>query len=338
MADYAYTTTEEMRSIDPVLLAAETANDPIFTMFPARPSNSDRLVWEQRDSYRGLEQIRGLNGSPPRVVQVGRNKYSMEPGVYGEYMDVDEMEMTRRASVTDTGRPVDIRDLTDERQEQLLVRQTNRMRWLGWELLVNGRFAVLNDANAVVHADAYTQQLYTAGVTWATVATATPIANFIAVSVLTRGTSASLGANADAWMNQLTFNDLRGNTNTADLGGKIIVERDRPRSVDEVNSVFVGFGLPRIRIYDEGYISDAGVWTPWIPNNRVVVVGTRTNGAPIGEMRLTRNVNNPNAAPGVYNKVIDHGERKVPRSIEVHRGWNGGPIVFYPGAICTMIV
>ncbi len=338
MPDYAYQTTEELRQIDPLLMVPMMADDPVFQLFPQQNTNSDRLVWEVRDSYRGLEAVRGLNGEPPRVTPLGGSKFAMEPGVYGEYMDVDEMEMTRRANPMNMGRPVDISDLVSERQEQLVTRQTNRMRWLCWQLLVNGRFVVLNDAGAIVHADAYDQQVYTASVTWATFATATPIANFRAVSVIPRGTSANLGATATAWMNQLTFNDLIENTNAADLGGRKIVNENRPQGEQDANTILFQSGLPRIRVYDDGYLDDAGTWQPFIPNNKVVVIGKRNNNAALGEFRLTRNVNNAGAAPGIYTKVVDHLDRKVPRKIEVHRGMNGGPVLFYPGAICVMNV
>lgn len=336
---YSYMTTEEMRQIDPDLIVRETTGDPIFDLFPVVSTQADRLVWEQRDNYKGLQQVRGLNGEPRRVKQVGRGKFSMEPGVYGEYMDVDEAEMTRRASPTSTGMPVDISDLVAERQQQLLARQTNRMRWLLWELVVNGRFAVLNEAGAVTHADAYDQQVYTASVAWATSATATPIANFRAVSRLTRGTSNSMGANATAYMNQTTFDALLTNTNAADLGGKIVTNRDQPRDEIEINEVLVGYGIPRVRVFDDGYIDDANTFTYWIPDSKVVVVGARTNGARLGEMRMTRNVQNGDGAAGAYYDVIDTiGIKGPPRKIEVHRGWNGGPALFHPGSICVMNV
>ena len=53
---------------------------------------------------------------------------------------------------------------------------------------------------------------------------------------------------------------------------------------------------------------------------------------------MIRNANNPDMAPGAYMKVIDNGERAVPRSIQVHDGWNGGIEFFYPSAIQILTV
>jgi hypothetical protein len=53
---------------------------------------------------------------------------------------------------------------------------------------------------------------------------------------------------------------------------------------------------------------------------------------------MTRNANNPGMAPGRYQKIIDRGENEVPRKIEVHRGHNGGPVIYFPGSIVAMTI
>jgi MOSC domain-containing protein YiiM len=70
----------------------------------------------------------------------------------------------------------------------------------------------------------------------------------------------------------------------------------------------------------------------------VVIVGRRTDGAPIGNYQMVRNVNNPGMAAGAYMKVIDRGEIEVPRTIEVHDGHNGGPTLTFPSALVRMSV
>jgi hypothetical protein len=53
---------------------------------------------------------------------------------------------------------------------------------------------------------------------------------------------------------------------------------------------------------------------------------------------MTRNANNPDLAPGPYMRVIDTGEIVIPRSIEVHDGHNGGPVIYFPSAVVVMSV
>jgi hypothetical protein len=69
----------------------------------------------------------------------------------------------------------------------------------------------------------------------------------------------------------------------------------------------------------------------------VVVIGNRRDGQPIGEYRMTRNANNPGAAPGPYMKIVDDPD-EVPRTVAVHDGHSGGPVVYYPSAIAVMTV
>jgi hypothetical protein len=38
-------------------------------------------------------------------------------------------------------------------------------------------------------------------------------------------------------------------------------------------------------------------------------------------------------SPGRYEKVIDRLDTRVPRTIEVHRGHNGGLVIYYGSAI-----
>jgi hypothetical protein len=88
-------------------------------------------------------------------------------------------------------------------------------------------------------------------------------------------------------------------------------------------------------IYDEGYLDEAGVFTLYIPNGKAVLIGSRRDGQPVGEYRMTRNANNPGISPGAYTKVVDDPD-DVPRSVEVHDGHNGGPVLYFPSAIVVV--
>jgi len=102
--------------------------------------------------------------------------------------------------------------------------------------------------------------------------------------------------------------------------------------------------LPNIVPYDMGYLADpatpggASTFVPFIPDATAIVIGKRTDGAPIGNYQMVRNATNPDMGPGAYMKVIDRGEIQVPRAIEVHDGHNGGPAIFFPSAIVRMSV
>lgn len=341
MPTLVYPTWQELTEIDRDLVARTTADSPIFDLFPIVTTDSNYVTWEQQDVVLGLMQVRGFNSPNPSVPRLGAKRYTMQPSAYGEFTVIDELEMTARAAVGRYDVPINITDLVRDAQDQLLSRQINRVEWILWTLLTTGTFTVLDVKGTVVATDAYTPQKLTAGVTWATVATATPLGNLRAVQLLSRGHSISFGTDATAFMNRATWNDMISNTNAADLGGRKGAGLQSIQSLGEVNELLTRDGLPNIVIYDEGYLDDNGAFQLWIPNNRVVVVGKRRNGATIGNFSYTRNASNADFGGRPVVKIVDHGaaiDEPPPRRIEVHRGFNGGPKLFYGNAVVIMTV
>lgn len=338
MADYVYPTSAELKVIEQDLLPRLQQDRPIFKIMPITEVHSHRLMWEQKDNYLGLQNVRGLGGKPSRIQRVGGKRYDMEPGVYGEYVDIDETELTVRRRWGTFGEPIDISDLVTEGQNQLLVRRLDRIELIGWTLLATGTFSVSSEDGSIVHTDTFPIQNFTAGVAWGTSATATPLANFRAVKLLARGRSVAFDSKSTVYMNQVTFNKLVTNTNANDLAGRRVTGLLSPLNQKEINDILLGEGLPQIEIYDQGYLNDSGTFVPFIADDKAIVVGHRPSGAALAEYRMTLNANNAGAAPGAYMKVIDHGELRVPRSIEVHDGHNGGPVIYFPGALVRMNV
>ena len=156
--------------------------------------------------------------------------------------------------------------------------------------------------------------------------------------LLQRGQSVDFGAGGKLYMNQVWVNNLLQNTNTNDAYGKRLQYGQTINSLADINSINKANNLPEIVPYDKGYLPDGGgglasSFIPFIPNSVGVLVGARTNGARLGEYRMTRNPNNPKFEPGPYTRVIDHGEHRIPRQVDVHDGHSGGPVVYFPGAI-----
>lgn len=338
MATYTYPTNAELQAIAQDKMPALQADRPAFQILPIVNHDTSLIMWEQQDNYIGLQQVRGLNGQPPNVRPVGSKLYQAIPGVYGEFSLIDEIMLTERRRLGGFNVPVSIDDLVMERQDQLLGRRLDRIEQIIWTLLATGTFSVAGPNGAVLHTDSYTTQTYTAGVTWATVATATPLANFRAVQLLGRGRSAVFDAGAKAYMNRVTANSLLSNTNANDLAGRRTSGLASVMSMQDTNQVLLGEGLPQLVVEDSGYFNDSSTFVPFIPNNKVIVVGRRPAGQSIGEYVMTRNAQNDGMAPGPYMKVIDNGEEHVPRSIEVHDGHNGGPAIMFPSAIVVMTI
>lgn len=342
MGTFTFPTSAELQQVAQDKLPNLIAARPAFEIMPMEHVDSHLLEWEQEDNFVGLQQIRGLNGQPGRVKKTGAKRYSLIPGVYGEYELIDEMELTARRQYGTFGQPVLIDDLVMRAQDKLLGRRLDRAEKIIWDILTTGTFSVAGPDGAILQTDTFALQTFSAGVAWATSATATPLANFRSVQLLQRGHSVSFGAQATAYMNRVTFNNMISNTNAADIAGRRTSGLNTVLNLNEVNSVLLGEDLPQVKIFDGGYLDDAGSFQPFIANAKVVVVGKRTDGGRVGEYRMTRNANNPNLAPGPYTEVIDRGAegsgKAIPRTIEVHDGHNGGPVIYFPSAIVIMSV
>ncbi len=338
MSTFTYPTNVELTTIAQDKVPMLTMNNPIFEILPMRDVNAAEVEWEQKDNYVGLQQIRGLGGDPPRVARVGAKKYRQPPGVYGEFTTIDETEITRRRAFGQFTGAINISDLIMEAQDQLLVRRIERISYIGWKLVVTGSFSVSGPNGSVLHSGTFTLQT-SSGSDWSTAATATPLADFRAVQLLSRGKSVSFGSQARAYMNRTTFNRMISNTNASDLAGRRTsgLSLSTVLSLNDTNTLLAGEDLPQIVVYDEGYLDDNGDFQLFIPDDKVVVVGARPAGQRLGEYQMVRNANNPNEAPGAYQKVVDDPE-EVPRRIVVHDGHNGGPVLFFPGAIVVVSV
>lgn len=339
MATFIYPSNAELTAIAQKKLPNLTANRPIFDILPIVTKDTDILRWEQKDNFWGLQQVRGLNGRPGKVNRIGSKQYTMIPGVYGEFETVDELELTRRRPMGQFNGSITIDDLVTEIQDQLLGRRLDRIEKIGWDLLTAGTFSVAGPDGITMHTDTYSLQTASAAVAWATFATATPLKDFRAVQLLSRGFSVNFGATAKAYMNRVTFNNLVANTNTADLAGRRTSGLQSVLTLGEINSVLAGEDLPQIVIFDGGYLSDASdTFVPFIANSKVVIVGTRTDGAAIGNYVYTRNANNAGLSAGPYMFVHDTLGKSVPRTLEVHDGHNGGPIIEFPSAVVILTV
>jgi hypothetical protein len=347
MQTYLYPNNFQLTQIDQNLLPVYELQDPIFKMFPVRTKDTAHVIWEQKDDYTGVMQIRGYDGEFPMVQTVGINRFTINPGIYGEGMPITEQELTERRGFGQISQPISIADLVQDRHLHLMTRHWNRMSQITWTLLATGTYSVINDVtNSLGIIDAYQPQSYTSGTPWSTTATATPLADYRAVQLLHRGHSVSFGSKATAFQNLATWNAMIANSNTADLGGRRSTGLETIEGVAQYSALALKDNLPMVEIWDEGYKSDgitdnytSGTFTTFIPDGAVIIIGKRTNGAPVGEFQLTRNAQNPDVSPGYFVKVTDsmateHG--RPPRKIEVFRGFNGGPQISYGSAIVIL--
>src|SRR5581483_8660457 len=153
MSTMVYPTNAELQQAAQDKLPNLMANRPIFDILPIVEKDDDLLIWEQKDNYTGLQQVRGINGDAARVKRTGGKRFIMEPGYYGEFELIDEKELTRRRAFGQFGGSVDIEDLVMESQDKLLGRRLDRIEYIGWQLVQNGTFSVSGPNGTVLHTD-----------------------------------------------------------------------------------------------------------------------------------------------------------------------------------------
>ena len=334
-----YPSNSELMAIQQEFLPTLTLNDLSFQLMPIFAHDAAYVEWEQRDNFTGLQQIRGIEAEPPSVPNVGWKRWKMEAGVYGEWDHISEKAIIERRVPGSYNMPISIDDLVIEKQDYLLSRRIDRLRWLIWTLFTTGSFSCSGPNGNVLHAGQYNLQTATASPVWTDHTTSHPMADLLALLLSYRGISAQFGANGMMIMNRATANHLLLNNNTADLGKQRGQYGQTLFSVDLVNDILVANGLPRLVIYEAGYYPDGGgAFIPFIPDGKVVLVGERPNGESIGEFQMTRNASNPNAAPGPYTYVSDSLDsgRRVPRKIRMDDGFNGGPTLTFPRLIIVL--
>ena len=335
---FTYPESWELREIERDLLPSLTADRTIFKHMPTRDVNAARVYWQQRDNFRGLQQLRGMGNHPPVVKMVGDRTFDMKPGVYGEHIPLDEQELTnRRQFAANSGAPVAISDMVAEAQTQLLQRRLDRIESINWNLVTTGTFSVVNSVIGLTYNGTYTIQQYTPIVPWSTPATSTPLGDLRVIQLMGRGSSVSFGSDATMVMTQRTLQWMLANTNNADLYGKRTAGLGTLNSLGDIQRLFAGENLPTIEINERGYEDDNGVFQLFVPDGKIVVFGKRPAGQPLGEYLYTRNMNNPGGSPGPYTRVITEAE-KIPFSVQIHDGHNGGPAMYYPSAVIVMNV
>lgn len=336
---FSYPLATELQEIEQDLVWEMEKADPVFfkELFPVENANTDMLEWEQWDNFYGLQQARGLDGMPSPVARLGSNRFSVQPGYYGEYTRIDERELTKRAKFASYTGSVDVTDLVQMGQRFLLKRRQDRQRWLGWTLLTTGSFLVAAPNGGYEHRDTYSFKTLTASPAINNLSTGAPFAFMLSWNTEGRGSSSKFGPDATCYANQTTINTILNNQNANDLGGRYKLEYGQTvNSLPGLNSVLASRGLPQLGVYDETYLTSSAQssYVNLIPDGYGVLIGKRTTGTPLGKYRMTINMHN-GGQPGPYTIITNTYGVEPPdmARLQIDDGHNGGPVIQFPSAV-----
>lgn len=344
---YDIPTNADLQEVEQEVLPVLTQDDELFSYFPIESEDADTLEWEQEDIYTGLMTVRGLNGQPGRVKNVGMKKWEVTPYYAGDYAEADEKEMTRLRKYGTYSDPAELDDIVGKKFKQLLTREMNLFRKVIADFLTTGTYSVLGQQGQVMKTDSFNITTATANPLWSVPSTSTPLADLRSIIAGVIGYDYDFGPDAKILMNTHTWHYMIANTNPADLYGRRTEGLGTFNNMGAVNQLLAGDGLPQIKIYDKCWFTDAGVKTFFIPTGKVVILGKRSTGKALGAMVKTRNANNPEVGPNSYNWVVDpfsfaQGNvlpvGNIPRTLQVHRGHNAALKVPFPRGILALTV
>lgn len=308
-----------------------------FDLFPLTERNEQDLILERNGVRRGLQWARGEDGPTGPARLPGLDTFRVSPGYYGDHHTIREGDLLRLRPLGEWTNFQEEPETVNKATEYLVERFRDRAEKNIWDLLLTGKFEATNIGGVVLHRDMYLiDNANTPSVLFNVPATAFPIRylrELIPAKQLGKSIRFSKGR---IIMNANTFNTIFANTNPDDLGGRRGEYGATINTAEAANEILLGQGLPKIEIYDEGYYPDpaGAAFVRFIPDGKILLVGTRTDGEPLGEYRMTRCANNPGSKPGMFVIVKDQRDL-VPANVIVQCGHNGGPVAEYPeGLIC----
>jgi hypothetical protein len=346
MAKYFYPNAATLTEIAAELILDYNRQNPIFQyVFPIMQRNAINLQWFVNGQDQGLMKLRGAGGPPTPITEQGKEFFETTPGVFGEYSALDEIELLelgRGVPRGNTAIAVSVEDRILQKQATLNVRYYNRLRQMAWSLATTGTLAIALPGGGIGYQEAITVRTRTVSPLWTDYANATPLLDLqTQQTTYGFGSSNNFGYGSTVMMNSLTFGHLLRNTNAADFGGIKVANQNSARTMGDYEDLRLGWNLPQVLLWDDGYINEAGTFTLDIPTGTIIQVGARPNGERPGEFALTYNAVHEGTGPYsfVFDKTVrGNQDQEIPPRLEVHMGFNGGLVAHRPTQILKLIV
>lgn len=336
-----YPTNYELRTIAAEMRPRFREGKLGISLLPEYTSEYGKIMIAQPDVIRDLQQYRGLD-QPSPYTNAPYNPYGnlceLQPSYWGEFERVREDFLTNGAQFgSQCHAPVDLSGHIMGMERTLLERHYRRLEFNIWRALIFGIYEAFNVAGSLVFQARYNVRTFEPAIPWSDRNFSTPLADLRYIrDPLGLGTDADFGMGARYIMNQRTADCMFSNRNPNDIGKTNLTACCDYIGPGVVNQQFRAQGLGTIEVYNNGYPDVNRNFQKYIPDGYVVIIGPRLDGEPIGHYYYTRAVVGCGVTSGAWDMIIDSCGRAVPRTIEVHRGHNGGPALEYPRSVIVL--
>lgn len=328
-----------LRKLAQLYLPRAMESRELLKLMPFNKVDEVDLIYERRGIATGLQGARGLGGTTNPVRKPGADQFRVSPGYYGDHYTITEEELVKLRDVGGWDKFENYDKQTSRGAEHLTQRFLDRCENSIAQILMSGAFTAVNALGQVYDQQVYSVPQYTPGTLFSDLTNSQPL-NYIRDLLPTLELLVSVDFRKGFMlMSRPTLNLILKNQNAADLNGRRLNYGNTVNNVEDFNDLLVSNDLPKVKVYDEGYYSDPPSSAPtknrFVTNGKIVLVGARKDGEPIGEYRLTRAAQNERSAPGEWYQVQDRRD-KDPCQVILRSGHNGGPSVYYPEALATI--
>jgi hypothetical protein len=315
-------------------------------IMPFNSVQTVRVQWDELDNERGMTAPHNMNADPKVSERPGSKVKEYTPLYFKETDLLRESDIIMPRAFGTFGNMIDLTTEVGRVTKARVDKNYLRAEWAIWQALGG---ALNFNENGVKVNEVFPVQPYDVLVDWDEFDTATPLRDLNAIKLLMRGTGASIQG-AVLHMNQTTCNWLLQNNNPADLKGYQNQNfQNVTYSVDDLNKILTGRGMPTIEVYDEGYHDAAGNFTLFLQDGDVRLIGKRPNMETVGDFVLTPTLHRTGPdgqpAPGFFSFIEVNGQPNpgsvsVPAlgagknpKVEITGGFAGGPRMIFPRSV-----
>jgi hypothetical protein len=330
---------------------ADTENFTGAQILPETDTYAQKIQWDERDRDRGATAPHVMGTDPKLDTRQGSKTHEFDPIPFKETDLLKEDEILKARELGTINNTLDLGREIARIAKNRLDKTRIRVEMMRWQAL-KGSLTI--NENGVKISETFPVQSHSPLVDWDNLSTATPLRDFNALKLKFRGTGAS-ARGAKAYMNQVTVNWLLENQNEADLKGfQNSNFTNLAYSVDELNKIFSGRGLPEIIVNEDFWIDENDQEQLFLGDGEVVVVGQRMGGQKVGDVQRTPSLHldkNGRPAPGYFSIIEVNGQpsdvvgsvsmgqlgkSKNPK-VEITGGVYCGARLIYPRSVIKMI-